>query len=61
MMLAFRAANVRSFRDPLDFSLEATAMSEEGVARSLPWRERGSRPVRILPAAGVFGANASVR
>ena len=59
VMLAFRAANVRSFRDPLEFSLEATAMSEEGVPRSVPWREGGSHPVRVLPAAGVFGANAS--
>ncbi len=59
MMLTFRAENVRSFRDPVDFSLEATTMSEEDVPRDLPWRERGTHPVRILPAAGVFGANAS--
>lgn len=59
MMLAFRARNVRSFRDPLDFSLEATAVSEEGVPRLVPWRMEGSRPARILPVAGVFGANAS--
>lgn len=59
VMLAFRATNVRSFRDPLEFSLAATAMSEEGVPRSVPWRAGGSHPVRVLPAAGVFGANAS--
>ncbi|MGH3402730.1 MAG: AAA family ATPase [Streptosporangiaceae bacterium] len=59
MMLSFRAANVRSFRDPLEFSLEATATSEEGVPRSVPWREGGSHPVRVLPVAGIFGANAS--
>jgi uncharacterized protein len=59
MMLAFRARNVRSFRDQLEFSLEATAMSEEGVPREVPWRQSGSRPLRVLPAAGIFGANAS--
>ena len=36
----------------------ATAMSERQYVRELPWREGGS-PARILPAAGVFGANAS--
>lgn len=59
MLLAFRAANVRSFRDPLEFSLEATAMAEPGVPRSVPWRQDGSRLLRISPAAVVFGANAS--
>lgn len=59
MMLGFQARNVRSFRDQLDFSLEATAMSEEGVPREVPWRQGGGHPLRVLPAAGVFGANAS--
>jgi AAA15 family ATPase/GTPase len=59
MLLAFRAENVRSFRDPFEFSLEATAMAEEGVPRSVPWREGGRHPARVLPAAGLFGANAS--
>jgi predicted ATPase len=59
MLLAFRAENVRSFRDPLEFTFEATALSEPGVSRDVPWREDGRHPVRVLPAAGVFGANAS--
>jgi len=59
MLLAFRAENVRSFRDPLEFSLEATAMAEEGVPRKVPWREGGRHQLRVLPAAGIFGANAS--
>jgi hypothetical protein len=59
MLVAFRASNVRSFREDIEFSLEATAMSEEGVPREVPWRLGGTRPIRILPAAGVFGANAS--
>jgi AAA15 family ATPase/GTPase len=59
MLLAFRAANVRSFRDPLELSLQATAMAEEGVPREVPWREATRHPLRVLPVAGVFGANAS--
>lgn len=59
MMLGFRSRNARSFRDRLEFSFEATAMSEEDVPRAVPWRQDGNHPLRILPAAGVFGANAS--
>lgn len=59
MMLGFRSANTRSFRDQIDFSLEATAMSEPHVPRDVPWRQDGRSPVRVLPAAGIFGANAS--
>lgn len=59
MLVSFRASNVRSFRDDIEFSLEATAMSEEDVPRHVPWRQAGGRPLRILPAAGIFGANAS--
>ncbi len=35
-----------------------TAMSERQYVREIPWREGGS-PIRVLPVAGVFGANAS--
>ncbi|MGV7254582.1 AAA family ATPase [Mycobacterium kansasii] len=59
MLLAFRAENVRSFRDPLEFSLFATSLAEEGVPREIPWREGGRTFVRVLPVAAVFGANAS--
>lgn len=58
MMLAFRAENVRSFRGPAELSLIATPLAEEGVPRPVPWRE-GGRPLQVLPAAGIFGANAS--
>ncbi len=58
MLLAFRAENVRSFRGPLELSLLATPLAEEGVPRLVPWREDG-RPIRVLPAVGIFGANAS--
>jgi uncharacterized protein len=58
MLLAFRAANVRSFRDELDFSMLATARAEPGVIRQVSWREEG-QPLGVLPAAGIFGANGS--
>lgn len=60
MLVAFRAENVRSFRDPVEFSLEATALAEPGVPRLVPWRkDRNSSHIRVLPVAAVFGANAS--
>ena len=58
VLLAFRGANVRSFRDPFEMSLLSTSLSESAVVRRIPWRE-GGQPIGVLPAAGVFGANAS--
>src|SRR5690348_5147885 len=57
-LLAFRAENVRSFRDGLELPMLATGLADEGVPRSVTWHE-GGRPVQVLPAAGIFGANAS--
>jgi hypothetical protein len=59
MLLGFQAENVRSFRDRIDFSLQATTMAEPEVVRELPWRIEGRTLERVLPVAGVFGANAS--
>jgi uncharacterized protein len=59
MLLGFQAQNVRSFRDRIDFSLEATTMALPGVPRGIPWRHEGRNLMRVLPVAGVFGANAS--
>jgi len=58
MLLAFRAENVRSFQGSVEMSLLATRFAEKGVPREIPWRE-GGRPISVLPAAGIFGANAS--
>jgi hypothetical protein len=58
VLLAFRSENVRSFRDEFELSLVASAIAEKEVVRQVPWRE-GGRPAGVLPAAGVFGANAS--
>lgn len=58
MMLAFRAANVRSFRDELELSMLATARAEQRIVRHVSWRE-GGQPLGVLPVAGIFGANGS--
>src|SRR5580704_1706839 len=58
VLLAFRAQNVLSFRDEFEFSLLSTRLADEDVVRQVTWRE-GGRPIGVLPAAGVFGANGS--
>jgi uncharacterized protein len=58
MLLAFRAENVRSFRDQIELSMIATSLSEPRFVRQVDWRE-GGRPIGVVPVAGVFGANAS--
>ena len=57
-LLSFAAENARSYRDEVRISLLASKFAEEGVARELEIAGH-ARPVRVLPAAGVFGANAS--
>ena len=57
-LLSFRAANVRSFRDEFVLSMLATAVSEPGAKYAIAWRDGGST-IDVLPAAGLFGANAS--
>lgn len=39
VLLAFRAKNVRSFRDEIELSLLSTRLAEEDVVRSVTWRE----------------------
>lgn len=58
MLLSFRAENVRSFKDEMELSMLATSNAEEEFVREIDWRESG-RPLRVLPVAGIFGANAS--
>jgi hypothetical protein len=58
MLLAFRAENVRSFRDEIELSMLATSMSEPRFVRQVEWRE-GGRPIGVVPLVGVFGSNAS--
>ncbi|MDX6296083.1 MAG: hypothetical protein QOE54_5118 [Streptosporangiaceae bacterium] len=57
MLIRFRVANHRSIRDEHELSLIATEFNE-GTARSSGLRHKG-RDVLVLPALGIFGANAS--
>ena len=44
-LLAFRAENVRSFRDGLELPMLATGLADQGVPRSVTWaRGWPSRP-----------------
>lgn len=57
-LLTFGARNVRSYWNDVHFSLVGTRLSDAGILRSLSIA--GTRtPVGVLPAAGIFGANAS--
>ena len=57
-LLSFGARNVRSYWDDVHLSLDGTRLSDSGILRNLTIA--GTRtPVGVLPAAGVFGANAS--
>jgi hypothetical protein len=58
VLLAFRARNVRSFRDQLELTMLATTLAEKDARRSVNWRE-GGHPIDVLPVAAIFGANAS--
>lgn len=58
MLIAFRAENVRSFRDELELSLLATSHAEAAYVRKVDLPRPGN-PLRVLPAAAIFGANAS--
>ena len=55
-LLSFKAENARSYRDEVELSLLAGRLTSKSVVRILP---TAGQPVRVLPAAGIFGANAS--
>ncbi len=57
-LLSFSARNVRSYRDEVELSLLGTRLSMDEVRRELTVAGT-SRPIPVLPAAGIFGANAS--
>lgn len=56
-LVAFTAGNVRSYRDPVTLSLQATRVANAEVVRDV--RTASAAPERLLPVAGIFGANAS--
>ena len=57
-LLSFTVENTISYRGETELSLAATRLAEKGVRRDLHLAGR-KYPVGVLPAAGVFGANAS--
>ena len=56
-LVAFKVSNVRSYRGPVTLSLQATRVANAEVVRDL--RTASAAAERLLPVAGVFGANAS--
>jgi uncharacterized protein len=58
VLLAFRAENVRSFRDQVHISSLGTAMAEPNYVRHVAWRE-GGHPVAVNAVLALFGANGS--
>ncbi len=56
-LVSFTARNVRCYRDPVTLSMQATRLANKEVVREL--RTGAVEPERILPCAGIFGANAS--
>ena len=56
-LVAFKVRNVRSYRDEATLSLQATRLANPEVVRDV--MTASAAPERILPVAGLFGANAS--
>lgn len=57
VLVAFKARNARCYRDQAALSLEATRVANPNVVRSVA--TASSSPARVLPSAGIFGANGS--
>ena len=57
-LLSFTVENVYSYRDETTLSLKSTRLAEKKARRGLALAGRKD-PVGVLPAAGLFGANAS--
>ena len=56
-LVAFKVRNIRSYRDETTLSLQATRVANADVVRVL--QTASTAPERLLPAAGVLGANAA--
>lgn len=57
-LLSFTAENAYCFRDEVHLSLLGTRLADPDVIRLMPVEGR-AKPERVLPAAAIFGANAS--
>ena len=57
VLVAFKARNIRCYRDEATLSLEATRVANPSVVRKIV--TASSAPKSLLPSAGIFGANGS--
>ena len=57
VLVAFKARNVRCYRDQATLSLEGTRVANPVVVRNVA--TASTAPTRVLPSAGIFGANGS--
>ena len=57
-LLFFTAENVRAYRDEVHLSMRGTRLAEMGVVHQLS-AAGTDKPLPVLPAAGIFGLNAS--
>ena len=56
-LLSFRTQNARSYRDEAEITFDALRIGNTEVVRELS--SVASNPLRLLPVAGIYGANAS--
>ena len=56
-LLSFRTKNARSYRDEAELIFDALGTGNQEVVRDL--EPVSAKPLRILPVAGLYGANAS--
>ena len=56
-LVAFWTKNVRCYRDEVTLSMEATRLANNAVVREI--HTASAAATRVLPVAGIFGANAS--
>lgn len=58
VLLAFRASNVRSFKDSFELSMRAGTISKKDIVREVVSQD-SNQPILVLPAAGLYGPNGS--
>ena len=57
VLISFRTKNARSYRDEAELTFDALRVGNPAVVRE--FSAVASKPLRILPVAGIYGANAS--
>jgi len=59
MLIEFKVANYRSFRDEVTFSMVASPLTSEGAESDVRNQFRAPGKIRLLSSAAIYGANAS--